>query len=1171
MGTQFTGQQQQAINTLDRSVLVSAAAGSGKTAVLIERIIKIILEGKADVDEMLVVTFTKAAASEMRMKLATAIKKRMREEPADKAMLRAQLDRLYRSYISTFDSFATRVIKEFFYEIDIEPDFKACDEIQSTLMQKDAVDELFEAAFENDSLIEGGSFREFLRLYSGERSEENIKTDIIESYAKLRTMPDYWTWAYDKAENLRITRDSFDESELEKAMQADAEESLGVAYRAVMRMAELFAEADLNNVYVDKLAAEANAIADLFNAISGGKLDDDFFNAILSVSFVTLQVRKEEDKEKYLPIKEEVAELRKAYKKEIADWKNKYLVPDFDTRLREMNETYKYTVYYLNLLKEFENRYAELKKEGSQLDFADMEHTAVAILEKPEVADTLRKRFKYIFIDEYQDTNNIQEYLINRFARANNVFKVGDVKQSIYRFRQAEPAIFEDTYRKYSDGSSSSTAIDLNKNFRCNDKTIRYINTVFKDLMEGYDDKARLYTGLDKGPGYNDQYDFTPEVHVLYTDEHANEAVEILSEMADDIESISKEEAEAKYIADLVQEIIGTEFCDTKTGEIRRAEARDIAILFRSVKYRGEVLTRALRDKNIQAHIEENDDYFDTVEIGVALSLFSCIDNMKRDVQLIATLHSEVFGWTPEELAEVRIAYNNQSMRRAPYWEALGWYAENGEDELLKTKTSDAIRQIREWRKMSKEMPVEDFIWKVLVDSGYYLKVGAMYSGARRQANLRTLVDRAAKYSKNTVASLSSFLNFLEIMKTKNVSNGQVGMISKEDDVVRITTIHKSKGLEYPFVIVGGLGHRFNRENNEMKLSFDSKIGLALPYVSPDRRYWRSTPIQRAINFKSNADGYKEDLRVLYVAMTRARNKLILVGLLKDEEELLKYSARSNNYLKAIGKNIKSVHNRYYLNPVLQGDNLSKTSRIQEILKTRNKNLSAQGEEIYKDIDRKLSFEYEDKELLDSKAKYSVSELRRETVKEEVVSLWQFTDDRKKASSADMGIAYHRIMEFLDFAKICYDNTIDRAYIAERAQYLFEHSSIAEDVYNKLDMDRISEFFTSELGRRAVAAAKAGKLRKEKAFTLATEWEERDVLVQGVIDCCWEEDGEMVLVDYKSNYINPRKALDDETARIRNEYQAQIDLYSRAIAEGTGMNVGEAYLYLFAVSEAVKM
>ena len=1221
MAVEFTKEQKKAIRTLDRSVLVSAAAGSGKTAVLVERILKIILEGKANVDEMLVVTFTRAAAAEMKLRLASGIRKKMRECPEDAERLTEQLSRLYRSYITTIDSFAMRVIREFFYEIDIEPDFGACDAVQSELMKREALQELIEAGFEDDLFLSRSSgvsedaseeeadrigFREFLRLYSEERQEDTFKERLLSSYNGLRTIPDYFEWAYEKAELLRITPETFEGSQLQTLMFADAKETFGHAADAEKELRSLMLQAGLESM-LERLEPELSIIESVMSSLDAGILDKELIETTAAAKGVRLQA-DETEAESYEPVKAEIKALRDAIKNELKGWNSRYAFPDFDARLSEMNDTYRYTIYFIRLLEEFERRYTEKKRDRRVLDFSDMEHGAVRILRKPDAADTLRRRFKFIFVDEYQDTNRIQEALISSVARKDNVFRVGDIKQSIYRFRQAEPSIFEEAYKTFSDtASGAGLAIDLGKNFRSNDATIRYINKVFTEIMDGYDERAMLVTGIECPP----QYDFVPEVHVL-TDEDLEEDEENDGE-DDEVLKLSKLEAEAEYIAGLAYDLIGTEFYDTKNDVVRKAEAKDIVILLRAVSMRGDIMARALRLRGIEPYVEDTDDYFDTVEVGIAVSLLSCIDNMKRDVPLIASLHSEAFGWTPEELSEVRIAFSGYLRekrekasdekkqihgRRPAFWEAVKWYTEEGPEGALRDKAAYAVHKILEWRRLSRMMPLDDFVWTVLTDSGYYRMAGAMNGGARRQANLRALADRAGRYSRDTIASLSSFIRFVDVMRDKGISNGQTPAAGPGDDVIRISTIHKSKGLEYPFVIIGNLNRGFRYDSNGKSFSFDSEVGVGLPYIDPARKYWRSTIVQRAINAKSHRDIYEEELRLLYVAMTRARNKLILVGTCKSEEDLAKYTIRPKNCLKVMRNVIRTGLNTYHVRPLDYSDKSADISG-RRIPDPDTIELTSGEKRLYDELDRRFTYEYPDSDLLTSKAKYSVSALRREALEKEnraesaeetdngyeseehvsvarpdteVVNLWAASESIKRASASDKGIAYHRIMEFLDFARaVSEDGRIDEAYIREMAEMLVEQGAVEQHVYKTLDLGRITEFFRSDVGRRAADAARIGTLKKEKPFTLRTERDGHAILAQGVIDCCFEQDDGIVLIDYKSSFIHPGKDYDAEVERIRHEYSVQISLYKEAILKGTGKDVSEAYLYLFTTGEPVSM
>ena len=447
-----------------------------------------------------------------------------------------------------------------------------------------------------------------------------------------------------------------------------------------------------------------------------------------------------------------------------------------------------------------------------------------------------------------------------------------------------------------------------------------------------------------------------------------------------------------------------------------------------------------------------------------------------------------------------------------------------------------------------------------------------MHGGARRQANLRTLADRAGKFSKENVASLSSYISFVEVMKQRKIHTGETPSAGGRGAVC-ISTIHKSKGLEYPFVIVGGLGHRFTGDRGGRTLSFDPSIGIGLPYIDPSRKYWRSTLVQKAISAKSGRDSYSEELRVLYVAMTRARNRLILTGTCDSEEKLMQYTAHPDSYLKAMRDVIRTASNRYYISPLDLTAAKIKRRRL-SIPDPAGIVLDENEQQIFAEIDRRFTYEYPGRDLLTSKAKYSVSELRRAALEGEDRPA-HLRRPESKVSAAEVGTGYHRIMEMADFARaVKPDGTSDAGYIRETANLLRRKGAIREEVFTEIDPGRIEKFFSSDIGRRAAEAAKRGALRKEKAFTLRTTIpgeEGRTVLVQGVIDCCFEEDGRMILVDYKSGYIMQGRRHEEDLLRVRQEYMPQIELYAEAVRKGTGMEVSEAYLYLFSTGELLDM
>lgn len=1215
----FTPDQQRAIDTIDKSILVSAAAGSGKTAVLVERIINIIVQGKADVDRMLVVTFTNAAASEMRLKLTKAINKVIKaskdSDPVRAEKLKQQLGKMYRSYISTVHSFCNRVIKEFFYLTDLEPNFKICDSLKAEIMKMEAIEEVFEQGFEEDDFIKGCSFREFLDRYSKERDDKALMQEIVKAYADLRSMPEYFEWSERMAEKLRIPKSGdYRDSDLYKELWEEARKVVDDALREALGLQEYLTGLNLLNTAA-KLDSEIGAFQTLADAMkhisdsgeSVGEAEEVVARVFQNPVFGTFAGGKGE-REEYKSVSADCKARRDAYKNNFQDFFKEYNFADIRTLFEEQSETYKYTMYYLALLKEFERIYNAKKREQGVIDYGDMEHITADILKHKEARDVLRERFEFIFIDEYQDVNTLQEFLIGSVAREDNVFKVGDVKQSIYKFRQAEPHIFEETSRTYKDESNNhAIQINLNKNFRSNGATIDYINYVFQDLMDGYDDDEKLYQGIAGHPDYN----LKPEVHLLLTEVddstegeslgtgHTSKGSQIvdiegsidndLDESVEEIKALSKAEIEAIHVADIVSGIIGKEFYDSKSGKIRIATPRDIAILLRSTKNKSDMYYKSLMSKSISSHISDDGGYFDTVEVAVAMAMLKVVDNLHQDIPLISVLRSEVFGFTPEQLAEVRAfarekqiteakkAEGDVQYRRQSYCDALLEYSANGSDDKLKSRVNAALSTIEKWRAHSKMMQLDDYIWYLLEDSNYYMFAGAMYGGRQRQANLRALVERAGAFRISSIASLSSYISYLEVLRTKNVEMGQPSMVSEEDDVVRIMTIHKSKGLEFPFVIVAGMGNQLSYTSGIEGFQFDNELGIALAYVNPDEHYWRRTLMQKKITDKIREDEYQEQLRVLYVAMTRAREKLYLIGCEKTEDFVLDDIRSRNSYFRIMGKLCDSGrYNEYTASDMHEVKMPSLPRGANNFLTTDKLPMDIELSSEYEEVKRRLDYEYAYKDELNTKAKYSVSEINNEAKDKEAYK--GKIEDRNtrvlklaSADAASIGTAYHRIMEFVDFKKAVNEaGECDRIYIDERAETLRVNNAISEPVFKALDLRKIYAFFETEIGLRACEAARAGLLSKEKPFTLRTEHNGKSVLVQGIIDCYFRDGDELVLLDYKSNRLS-YKDREADIERIREEYFEQINLYRSALEEGIGLSVKEAYLYLLDKSITISM
>ena len=1158
---------------------------------------------------MLVVTFTNAAASEMRLKLTKAINKEIKASkasvPERAEKLRQQLGKMYRSYISTVHSFCNRVIKEFFYLTDLEPNFKICDSLKAEIMKMEAIEEVFEQGFEDDDFIEGCSFREFLDRYSKERDDKGLMQELVKAYADLRSMPDYFEWSERMAEKLRIP-DSGDyrDSDLYRELWEEARQIVDETLRESLGLQEYLITLNLPNTAA-KLDSEIGVFQTLADAIKSvcdrGELAKGAEEVVSKVFqnpvFGTFSGGKGE-REAYKAVSADCKARRDTYKNNFQNFFKEYNFAELKTLFEEQAETYKYTMYYLALLKEFEHIYSAKKREQGVIDYGDMEHITAGILKNEEARKVLRERFEFVFVDEYQDVNTLQEYLIGSVAREDNVFKVGDVKQSIYKFRQAEPHIFEETSRAYKDERNEhAIQINLNKNFRSNGATIDYINYVFQDLMDGYDDDEKLYQGLTGYPEYN----LKPEVHLLLTEmddssegessdtsytPRGSQIVDVegpssgeRDESEEEIKSLSKAEIEAIHVADIVSGIIGTEFYDGKSGKVRKATPRDIAILLRSTKNKSDMYYKSLMSKSISSHISDDGGYFDTVEVAVAMAILKIVDNMHQDIPLISVLRSEVFGFTTEQLAEVRAFAREKQIseakdrerdmqyQRQSYCDALLEYGANGSDDSLKSRVNEALTTIEKWRAHSKMMQLDDYIWYLLEDSNYYMYAGAMYGGRQRQANLRALVERAGAFRMSSIASLSSYISYLEVLRTKNVEMGQPSMVSEEDDVVRIMTIHKSKGLEFPFVIVAGMGNQLNYSSGTKGFQFDNELGIALAYVNPDEHYWRRTLMQKKITAKIREDEYQEQLRVLYVAMTRAREKLYLIGCEKTDEFVLDDIRSRTSYFKIMGKLNDNNKLNDYMSIDMHEVRMPMLPRgANNFLTTDKIPMDIELSSEYKEVKRRLDYEYAYKDDLNTKAKYSVSELNKEAKDKETYK--GKIEDRNtrvlrlaSADAASIGTAYHRIMEFVDFKKAINEaRECDKAYINERAENLRVNGAISEAVFKALDLRKIYAFFETEIGARACAAAREGLLSKEKPFTLRTEHHGKIVLVQGIIDCYFRDGDEIVLLDYKSNRLSYRDR-DADIERIKEEYKEQISLYRRALEEGTGLSVKEAYLY----------
>ena len=1164
----WTEEQSRAISLRNKNILVAAAAGSGKTAVLVERIKRLLLEERCPIDSMLIVTFTNAAAAEMKEKISTALNKSVASivetaeaeqrqlteaEREDVAFLKKQLGLLPVAQISTFHAFALEIIKKYFYIIDIEPNFKICDEAQGALIKGDAMDQLLEEFFEESS----PQFIRFLKCYSGDRNEDKLRDMIDNAFNVIQSLPEPWEWLDRKVKELTAAKDEnlplfeflwkilreiiFEQKEvlklnLEGALNLQLDGAAKLAESDISKLAELEKVLETGNY---------NNYDEVKAAIGSFKLDT------LSKKYFATSDDKAEEAERF---KKTFEKNRNGVKKQIQEAGKKFFPVSKDALFDEMRETGEDALMLQKLMVRYGEIFSQMKRDDGLVDFNDIEHYAYEILKDQQVSQYYRDKFNHIFIDEYQDSNVMQEAFIDRIKRPDNLFMVGDVKQSIYKFRLAEPEIFQRRYEDYakcSDGLSEK--IDLNKNFRSKRPVIDFVNDVFDGIMEGYDENAALYMG----DPYGDEAYHKPVLYLTSAPWEEDESID------DEIKNLMKAEKEALAAVKIIKDSVGKPYFDSKAGIERKLSLGDIVILMRGIKSYGDVFYNVLMENDITAYVDDNEGYFDTMEINIMLSLLSIIDNEKQDVQLLTVLRSEIFGFTIEEMAEIRIAEKEGS-----YHDALMAYGRGDKEDYeysipLQKKVGNAVNTLRNWQKEAAFMPLEDQVWKLMLETGFYIAMGAMPGGRQRQANLQALIDKARAYRKNQGGSLYGFIRYIDAVKKRKVASGQVKIAGEGQDMVRIMTIHKSKGLEFPMVIQAGYCRRLQYSSAGKSLLIHKDLGLAFPVVNPEKGWYKTTVLQNIIKEKFQREEVSEEKRILYVSYTRAKDRLVLLGICNDiQKELDKVGSEGSSkgtYFDMTGNRI-CVRNRQV--------EIIEDRELADLAKGRRRKSSAAAalfeqsvdtgdKQLAQQIDRQMRFVYPDEKELQLKSKYSVSELNA-SGRQPIESLAEPASFKTKDvfSAPQRGTIFHCLLEHLDFARGRKEGI---SYINDLIKWLVDEKFLTEQEAETIQPEYAEILLQSELGGR-LAASEA--VHKERAFNLVHEIEGSQVIVQGVIDCYFEEDDGLVLVDYKTSWINPNLNIEWEKNRIRNQYQTQIELYRKALEASTGKKVKEAWIYL---------
>ncbi len=1170
MGVSWTTEQQQVIDLRNRNILVSAAAGSGKTAVLVERIVKIITDKNhpVDIDHLLIVTFTNAAAAEMRERIGNAIEKALDEQPGNEHLLR-QLTLIHNAQITTIDSFCLYVVRNHFHEIDLEPNFRIGDEGELKLLREDVLGRVLEQNYEEPS----EAFSDFVEGYASGRTDAALNEMILQLYEFSRSYPWPEKWLDSFVGAYRIeTREELDRAEWLAPLTENICFVLKDCEQLLKQALAITQQDDGPDMYEKAVQSDLEKYEGLsrltsFCELSGALSDIKYDRLASSRGF-------EGDPDKL----ELVKSLREQAKDVVKKLCRQYFFCSPEMMIEQLERTEPMLEEVVRLTKQFADEFAAAKRRKNLVDFHDVEHFALQILVDEETekakktAEEFRDTFEEIMIDEYQDSNEVQETLLRSISREergeNNIFMVGDVKQSIYRFRLARPELFMKKYDSYSLEESTTQRIDLHKNFRSREEVLTCTNDIFYKIMVRslgnveYDAEAALYPGAS----YPVSADFTPEI--LLADSN--------DELLEDTELSDKKTLEAKIVAEEIRHLMKTQPVTNKaTGELRAARYSDIVILLRSLSGWADSLVEVLNGNGIPAHTVSSTGYFSTVEVQTVLSMLRLLDNPRQDIPMAAVLRSPMAGLTDEELAVLRLEDGSVPFHEAVLELAEGLYEEDGQKEISDSeadrkqgrnadeKTENHIeitahrkllkfyKKYKQLRQLVPDTPIHELIEIILRETGYGHYVAAMPAGNRRTANLNMLLEKAAAYEKTSYKGLFHFVRYIDELQKYDVDFGEADMVGENEDVVRIMSIHKSKGLEFPIVIVSGMGKNFNKQDTRSKMVLHPELGIGLDYMDGKKRIKSPTIAKKAIAKQIDLENLGEELRVLYVALTRAKEKLILTGTLKDAPEKLEFFRQQANLSKAADRPLSYLTREGasgYLDWILPAvlsygdkypvriveaaelvlDEVENQLEQNEDLTERIEEIEAADTQLVGQLKQRFSQRYPYQVDVLRKNKYSVSELKHRAMRERFEAEQEETvpafleepvtptiplfiqrqgsveqEAQNKAQDAGQeaeskaeqkiksNTANRGALRGTAVHRVmeCYDFASEKS-VQEQMEAMEKEEKITADMRALVKEQIVADFVSSETGKRMALAQRMGALYREKPFVMGFTEEE---------------------------------------------------------------------------------
>ena len=1195
----WTKEQEQSIYEGGSNILVAAAAGSGKTAVLVERIINKIINENIDIDKLLVVTFTNAAASEMRERVLDTIYSKLEDNPDDERLQR-QLTLINKASICTIDAFCLDVIKNNFYEIDISPNFRIADTAEINLLKQDVLEEIFENKYEKQD----EDFTRLITTYTSYRDDTPLKDLVLKIYSYIQSNPFPEKWLNDKVEvfNLKDRLDGdFAKTVWGEKLLQELEEEL-IDDILMLQEAKLILAREPE---LDKFEKVIDNDIDMLNTLKIGlnSWDKAYENSI-NVKFEKWPT----DRKLNYQEKDDAKAIRDTVKKKLGKKTEKILIFNSREANQDIYDMYEVLKLLKDFILEFDEQFKKAKGEKNILDFNDIEHLALKILlkenedgsiEPSEVAKRYQERFCEIAIDEYQDSNLVQEYILTAIQKNNNIFMVGDVKQSIYRFRQARPELFLSKYAEYKlkehKKEKDNLKIQLFKNFRSREKILDFTNLIFENIMSNVlgdiDYNQEEYLNLGANYETDDKSNLKTEISIIdLRDESEDEDIEpnIQNYQEESTTQILENtEIEAKFVAKKIQKLINSQaqVYDVKNKKFRKITYKDIVILLRSTKDIAPVYEKELLSLNMPVFSDTSAEYLDSVEIQTIMAVLKVIDNPLNDIALVTCLRSPIGNFTDNDLVKIRLSdkYDNfyNTMLKAKL----------NVDKKLKQKIDNFINNINTWREAKEYLALDELIWRIYTQTGYYNYVGLMPNGDLRQANLKKLFEKAKQYETASFKGLFNFINFIEKLQLSSGDLGAAKLIGENEDVIRIMSIHKSKGLEFPVVFLAGTGKQFNLMDLNENILMHQEMGFGVKYIDYEKQIQYDTLSKSAIRNQLLQDTLSEEMRILYVALTRAKEKLYITATCKDaEKDIESIKQFANMYTKTEGKINPVLVKKYrrfidwiLLTSIYEKEKFKNLATIEQ-LNIDDLHISEEEESERIDVVKILESKKENvtdikkvKELLENKYKYissmdiptKTSVTRLKLMKQEdtdknkenqeiTLAKPEFLreDKTEKITSAQKGTLIHLCMQRLD-----YKRNYSIKDIKELIQELQAKQIITENEAQEINADKVYKFTQSSIWKEM---KEAKEVYQEKPFYINIpakdiygENIDEDILVQGIIDLYYiDKNDNLVLVDYKTDYVELGKE-----EELVNKYSEQLNLYSKALEKALYKKPDRVYIY----------